>query len=167
MSRYNTHRDTNLPDIILALKSRIDKLERSTTTSTTSTVRGIKATDYGTPVAVTSGTFVDTYIFPCTFLAPTPLVRLTATCSDGTTAGEFRLTDIAGNSLTDKNGQPVAPTPIPLGTTVETAFENNQSPNYSNSLPIGADQTLKLQVRRTAGAGTINISTKYLVQIPS
>lgn len=115
---------------------------------------------------ISSGSFVDTHEFPCVFIAPVPIVRLTAICSDGSTAGEFRLTDSAGVALTSQDGSAVSPTPIPAGTTTEILFENNQVPNYWQTLPVGTDQTIKLQVRRTAGSGVIVIQAKYLIQVP-
>jgi hypothetical protein len=126
----------------------------------------VKASEYTTPVAVTSGTFVDTHIFRGVYVGAQPRVKITAICTDGTTAGEFRLADAAGNSLTGFFGATVDPKAIPTGTTSETDFENDQDPNYFYTLALNSDYFVKLQVRRTAGAGTINIKAKYLQQRP-
>jgi hypothetical protein len=114
-----------------------------------------------------SGSFASMFQFPCVFVAHVPIVRFTAICSDGSTAGEFQLADNNGVALTGLDGVAVAPTPIPAGTTVETLFENNQDPNYWQDLPVGTDQAIRLQVRRTAGSGTIAINARYLIQVPS
>lgn len=125
----------------------------------------VKASEY-TAVGVTSGTFIDTHIFRGAYVCAQPVVKITAICSDGTTSGEFRLADSAGASLTGFFGATVTPKVIPTGTTVETNFENDQDPNYFYTLNTNDEYIVKLQVRRTAGAGTVSVKAKYLIQKP-
>lgn len=165
MSKYNTPKD--VIDEFAALKRRIEHLERFSKASTLASTGPRLATDFSTPVNVTSGSFVTTHVFACIYLAPTPVVRILATCSDGTTAGEFQIVDSSGVVLSDPTGSVVPATAIPTGTTTETPFENNQVPNYWNDFAIGTDMLYQLQVRRTAGSGTIAVRAKYLVQMPS
>jgi hypothetical protein len=167
VTRYNTPSDSDLLGIIASMRRRIDRLERFSRQQTIATTSPIKASDYTTAVAVTSATFVDVFVFPYIFLAHTPIARFTATCTDATTSGEYRLVDANHNELQDRNNNAVATMTIPLGTTTETSFENDADPNYWTDYTIGSDQFVLLQVRRTAGAGTINVKAKYLAQIPS
>lgn len=166
MTKYNTPRENDLGYIIGQLRDRISNLERFSSTTRTHVTSPVKMADFNVPVAVTSGSFVDTHIFNGIFLAATPVVHLLATCTDGSTVGEFRLVDFSGSVFTDFNGDAVSATSIPTGTTTATEFWNNATLNYYRNLEVGSDGTVKLQVRRTAGSGTINIQAKYLAQLP-
>lgn len=162
MAKYNTAPD--LFAYIRNIERRVESLERGVR-AVPVPIRALRSSDY-VDVAITSGTFVDTHFFPTVFLAPKPLVTIAVTCTDGTTAGEFRLTNEAGTPLTGPNGETITSKVIPLGTTIETVFTNDQTPNYWARQAVGTDFFVKLQVRRTAGTGTINVKAKYLLQVP-
>jgi hypothetical protein len=166
MTRYNQPEDASLLGLISDLRARIVKLETRNKSAAISVFTPIKMTDYNAAVVVNSASYVDTHIFPGVFRASTPIVYITVVCSDSTTTGDFRLVDISGDLLTGIDNTLVAPVLIPVGTTTETSFSSAQDNDYWDDLPIGTDRTIKLQVRRTAGAGTISVKARYLTQVP-
>jgi hypothetical protein len=162
--KYNV--PTDIIDMIARVGSRVSKLERVSRPSSAISTAPVLAADYQALVSVTTITFVTTHYFPAVYSAPAPVVTLQAFCSDGTTGGEFRLTDEAGDVLTDKNGAQVAPTLIPVGTTAVRTFQNEGDLSYWDESPIGSTRILQLQVRRTVGTGTVFIRPLYLTQVP-
>lgn len=173
MSKYNTPADFDLLNQIKALQDRISVLERQSRPSSVAPVYGTPASEWATaplgsyPQLVTSATFVDTFYFHFPHAAPTPIVTMQCNCGDGTTSGEWRLASTSTLSLTGPGGVTVPPMVIPLGTVADTVFANNQSPNYWDDFPIGTPRLVRLQVRRTAGAGTITVRARHLVQVAS
>jgi hypothetical protein len=106
-------------------------------------------------IAVTSGTFVDVFEVHARKANAYLEGRFQAICSDGTTAGEAILTDGAGVALLDVQGAAQVPVAIPLLTTARTRFVT-QACVYPGDVLTTA-MTVRLQVRRTAGAGTITL----------
>lgn len=118
------------------------------------------ATSADTLFTTTSATFVNAYVFRFNFTQGYLRAFFGAICSDGTTAGEVRLTDRFGTAISGFFGAVITPKVIPIGTTTETDFTTN--PNDANGEPllqslVGAEQYVVLQVRRTAGVGTVGI----------
>lgn len=170
MSKYNSPQDFELLNQIKALQDRISVLERTSKASTTQLASGIPqpAWDAGGSwaVGVTSATFTNVFYIPLIHSAPTPVAVFEADCSDATTSGEYRLADSATTSLTGKDGITIPPGIIPLNTTSSPVFTTDFSPseNYWTDHVVGTAKFYRLQVRRTAGAGTIYIRFRYLYQ---
>jgi len=117
-------------------------------------------------VAVTSGTFVDTHLIYTVSKSSLARFYFTAICTDGTTSGELRMTDSTGTPLTGFFGATVDPVVIPLGTTTETNFNTDTNTTLVFATPSveGDPYTIKIQAKRTAGAGTMNIRPQFLYQ---
>jgi hypothetical protein len=165
MSKYNSPSDYDLIEQIRQLRGRIEQLERFTHVTPAIFTPGVSVADYNAGFVTSSDTFVDAHYFIIYVNGPTPVIRLNAFCSDGTTSGEFRLADSGSNALTGPDGEAVQVGVIPLGTTSSTYFSTSAfSPNYWDDLPAGTDRFLRLQVRRTAGAGSITTRPRHLYQ---
>lgn len=168
MSKYNSPADFELLNQIKVLQDRLSALERSSQQPSFSVASPINADEWISGdyfYVVNSASFTTCYYFPYAYLAPTPVVVFEAVCSDTTTSGEARLSANSTDPITGPDGAVVPNLPIPLGTT-STQFLTtaNLSPNYWTDFPIGTRIFTRLQVRRTAGAGTITIRAHYLYQ---
>jgi hypothetical protein len=105
-------------------------------------------------VAVTSASFVDVFEVHARKVNAFLEGRFQAACSDGTTTGEARLVDALGAPLAIHDTAQV-PVTIPAPTTVMTRFTTGACV-YPGVVHVTV-MTVRLQVRRTAGAGTISV----------
>ena len=158
------------PDIIRFIKglaSRVDRLERNKPQASLYPIPGYNATTWqagGYDYTTSNTVFETAFYVPFLVTAPTPVAVFEAVCSDSSTSAEVRLASDSVTSLTGANGSVIPPIAIPVNTTSLTLFSTDQDPNYWDGLPMGTKRFIELQVRRTAGAGTVTMRLHYLYQ---
>lgn len=105
--------------------------------------------------STTSGTFVTVFNAVGRKSNAAVELRFWGSCSDGTTAGEVRLVDFSDVPLLDLAGAAQVPTPIPAGTTSPALLVTD--PCRIAGEPYDTSLYVRVQVRRTAGAGTVTV----------
>jgi hypothetical protein len=79
-------------------------------------------------------------------------------CSDGSTAGELQIIDLATGTPLSGFVLPAWLQTIPAGTVTLTAFDPTPDQIILIGFPIGGTMRLGIQGRRTAGSGSITVS---------
>ena len=87
---------------------------------------------------------------------------LSVRCSDGTTSGEAQFVDLATGTALVEVLSPTSLYAIALGTTVDTLL-GPTAPGLLLPQPYGTTALLGIQVRRTAGAGTITVAVRQSI----
>lgn len=115
---------------------------------------------YGIERSTTSGTFETLFAYDGRAQNLLLDFKFMATCSNGTTAGEIQIVDLdTGLPLVGFFAPPWVGV-IPAGTTTMTVFDPGATAVLStvSSVGMAGQMRLGVQVRRTAGAGTITLA---------
>jgi hypothetical protein len=90
-------------------------------------------------------------------------LKIAAVCSDGSTAGEMQVVNL--DTMVPLPGYVLAPwlATIPAGTTTLTLFDPTPDQVDTAGVGVGAQLRLGLQVRRTAGSGSITVAVPQAI----
>jgi hypothetical protein len=116
---------------------------------------GMRPVNAALDVVVNSGSWTDVFESNGRKVNAYVEGRFQAVCSDGTTAAEARLADEAGSPLANSDSDVQSPVGIPTGTTALVRF-TTQGCLYPGPVHTTV-MTVRLQVRRTSGTGTITV----------
>lgn len=90
-------------------------------------------------------------------------LKIAAVCSDGTTAAEVQVVDMATGTPLAGFFLPALVLAIPTGTTTMTLFDPTPDQVSMSSFPVGSQMRLGIQARRSAGAGSITLAVAQAI----
>ena len=114
---------------------------------------------YGLERSTTSGTFETLFVYDGKRQNPLLDLKVAALCSDGTTAGEVRIVDLATGTQLPGFLDPAWLGVIAAGTTTYTVLDPTAGQAVAASAASAMSYVrLGIQVRRTAGSGSITLA---------